>query len=179
MTEEQFRTPLPVPDSDSVYRQCFKQLLKPIPGSEYRRFPKESDFVPHADGLSVNWSAYSSIESIYLLLGISYKHKKPEYKNPREFGLFKLPIAFIRAIENVIDVRHSPVYNGNPAPVGSPNNYAHASIIYPDDEEIRLKLSDYCRENHEHAYCEGNFDLLEPEIEELRRRLDNTPFHRF
>lgn len=178
MTEEQFRTPLPVPDSDSVFRQCFKLNLKPIPGSDSRRFPSDSHFIPDTDGLSVNWDAYCTIDSVYHIIGLTFKHKKETFKNPKDFGLFKIPVAFVRAIENVIDVKHSPVYNGNPASVGNPNNYAHASLIYPDDEEIRLKLSDFCKENHDGSYCEGDFSLLEPEIEDLRKRLNDTPYHR-
>lgn len=177
-TPEQFLQPLYIPNEDLVYRQAHITRLSKFPNDKKKRFPDESHFKPDPDGLSVNWNGQCTVKGIYEVIGISFKHETSIYKNYREFRLFGLPVGFVRSVEGINDVVHSPVFNGNPAAIGSPNNYAHASILYPDDEEIRVKLSDFCRENYDQIYCTIDFDLLDPIINELRERLDNTPYHR-
>jgi hypothetical protein len=177
MTQEQFLIPLYIPNEDSVFRQAHIQSLKPVPGNNEFRFPRESHFKPHPEGLSVHWNRYISIRGVYHIISLSYKKDTTEYKDPKNFKLFSLPVGFIRSIDGVLDVKHSPVFNGSPAPIGFPNNYAHTSLLYPDDEEIRVKLSDYCKDNHQASYCYINFTLIEPEITALRERLDNTEYH--
>jgi hypothetical protein len=171
---EEYQYPLPIPDEDEVFRQVHKTKLD----KETDRFPKESNFIPDSDGLSVYWNAYCTITNIYEYIGISYRHKKTDYKNPKDFFLFKFLVGFIRKIDGVLDVKHSPVYNGNPSPIGFPNNFAHASIIYSDDVEIRLKLADYCNQNYDTSFCPVDFQYLEKEIIALRERLNDTPYHK-
>ena len=178
MTKEQFLTPLYISSEDDVYRQAHLQSLKPIPGNTEFRFPRESHFKPHSDGLSVHWNRYISIHGVYHTIGLSFKKDTCEYKDAKSFKLFSLPVGFIRSIDGVLDIKHSPVFNGSPAPIGFPNNYAHTSLLYPDDEEIRVKLSDYCKDNQEVSNCYVNFTLIDQEIIALRERLDNTEYHR-
>ena len=177
-TQAQFLTSIPVYETDLVYRQIPLNHLVKSASDKKKRFPNEAHFAPHADGLSVHWNAYCTVESIFKLIGISHKYGSLDFKNPREYRLFSIPVIFLRSLDNV-KVEHSPVFNGNPAPIGTPNNYAHASVIYGIEEvEIRIKLRDYCSENYNISHSPIDFALLDPEIDELRSRLDNTPYHR-
>jgi hypothetical protein len=165
---------LPVPDEDALYRQAhFSKLTGPAGG----RFPKASHFVPDEDGLSVHWDRYIGTAGIYILIGLTYRPGKTVFKDPKDFTVFSLPVSFIRSLEGVAGVIHTPHYSGNPAPVGSPNNYAHTSLLYPKDEEIRIKLSDFCHDTPG-CLCHADIPPLETEIAALRERLDNTPYHR-
>lgn len=177
-TPEEFLTVLPIPDTDLVYRQGHLIKLIKIQGDKKKRFPDETNFVPDPDGLSLHWSAYSTPEYVFKHIGISYKFNSTTYKTYSEFRVFSIPVALFRSLDGV-RVEHTPVYNGNPAPLGVPNNYAHASALYSaEDVEIRLKLSDYCRENYDKSHCSIDFKLLDPIIEDLRERLDQTNYHR-
>lgn len=178
MTEQSFLTSLQISGNDAVYRQAHASILSKMPSDKKKRFPNEAHFKPDSDGLSVNWSRYLSPEEVYHLIGLSFKLGTTDFKDYKAFKIFKLPVEIIRSIEGIEDVVHTPVLNGNPAPIGSPNNYAHASIIYQDDEEIRLKLSDYCQFLYDDSYIPIDIPLLEIEINELRGRLDDTRYHR-
>jgi hypothetical protein len=178
MTKDEFLAPLPITNDDVVYRQAHMTHLKYLPGDKNSRFPKESHFKPDADGLSVNCCRLIPLNGVYHVIGLTYKFNTTHYKDPRQFQVFSLPVEFIRAIENVSDVVHSPVFHGDPAPIGSPNNYAHTSLLYPDDEEIRLKLSDYCQHNHNISFCPVDFSSIDIEVGALRIRLDDTEYHR-
>lgn len=176
MTEAEFLTPLSILSENGVYRQAhLNQMDKNA--SPNRKFPKPAHFSPDPDGLSVHWDRFIQPHGVYHVIGLSYRFGKTEYKNPRDFRLFHFPVGWLRQLEGLVDVVHSPVFHGNPAPVGSPNNYAHASLIYPDDEEIRLKLSNYCQSNFDGCYRPVDFELLDSELNELRARLDQTSYH--
>lgn len=178
MTEAEFKTPLPLSPEDGVYRQTHLSQMDKN-GAPNKKFPKASHFSPDPDGLSVHWDRHIQPQGVFHIIGLSYRVGKSEYKNPRDFRLFHFPVGWLRQLEGLVDVVHSPVFHGNPAPVGSPNNYAHASLIYPDDEEIRLKLSNYCQKNFENCHCQVDFDLLDIELSELRARQNMTSYHYF
>lgn len=174
ITQKQFAEPLPIPPESFVLRQANKTIL-----DKEGRYPKAKHFIPDEDGLSVHWDNFITVEEVFHIIGLSYKFAKEEFKDPCQFHIFKFPVHFLLLIEGIAQVIHSPVFNGNPAPVGMPNNYAHSSICYGQDEEIRLKLSAYCNEEHEVAYCKvQDFELLEKEVEALRLRLNETKYHR-
>ena len=162
-----------IPGEDIVYRQVH---ILAAPKKEGRRIPNEANFSPDGDGLSVHWNKYITIEGIYQILGLSYNAKN-NYINFTQFKVYGFPINFVRSVSGINDVIHSPVINGNPAPVGHPNNRAHASVMYPDDEEIRLKLADYVLNNYQQSYCDVDVSGLSSEIQQLRERLNNTPYH--
>lgn len=177
MTKKQFLTPLSILDDHSVFRQVPIQDLYPKEDHP-QKYPKPSHFKPHSDGLSVYWNQHIDAERVYNIIGLSYRTNKTEYKDPIKFLVFLIPVAHLRSIEGITEVSHTPHYSGDPAPVGSPNIYAHASIVFLDDEEIRLNLSDYCRNNHASCHCKVHFPTIESNVNELRQRLDNTIYHR-
>ncbi|MGN7722273.1 hypothetical protein [Chitinophaga sp. 22620] len=156
-----------------VYRQAHIDKLK------NKRIPSESHFIPDSDGLSVYWNRHCTVNEIYILIGLSYRHKKTEYKNHEHFKVFKLNAGMLRSINGVQDVLHTPIINGNPAPLGQPNNYSHSSVIYENDEEIRMKICDFISENYDECYCDFEPSSLNDQIAALRERLDNTEYHRY
>jgi hypothetical protein len=87
-------------------------------------------------------------------------------------------VGFLRSISGIESVEHNPVINGNPAPVGKPNNYSHSLVMYQDDELIRKTLSTHIRDNQEDTYCLFEANSLNERLEELRQRLNDTPYHR-
>lgn len=178
MTQAEFTTPLLIPDEDAVYRQAFIGHLVKLPANKNIRYPSESHFKPDPDGLSVHWCRYIGLNGVYHILGLSYRKGTTQYKDYKAFRVFTLPVEYLRLLEGIQEVTHSPVFNGDPAKIGFPNNYAHTSVIYPDDEEIRMKLSDYCMFYYDNSYRPADFALLDTEINKLRERLDNTPYHR-
>ena len=178
MTPDEFQISLIINDDDSVYRQAHVSRLIKTESSKKRRHPSESHFKPDPDGLSVHWNKHITVSGVFHIIGLSYKIGKGEYKDFKCFEVFSIPVEYIRSLEGVQAVVHSPVFNGDPAPIGSPNNYAHTSLIYPDDEEIRLKLSDYCQFDYDNSYCPADFTILDEEINELRKRLNDTIYHK-
>jgi hypothetical protein len=175
ITEAAYQTPLPIPDKHHLYRHTHYDDLD----KEGRRYPKAKHFKLREGELelSVNWDAHITVEEVFYLIGLGYNAKQ-QFKDYTKFKVFKLEVDFLRKLTGIEKVVHSPVFNGNPAPVGSPNNYAHASIYYPDDEEIRIKLSNYCNDDYNNKHCEADFALLEPVVQELRSRLNNTRYHK-
>jgi hypothetical protein len=176
MTEEQFLIPISIAIKDSVYRHAHLNNLIPTQDKKFR-IPRPSHFKPDHDGLSVNLDRLITINGVYHIIGLSYKIGKPQYKDPKEFKLFRIPVQFIRSMEGIIDVIHTPIFRGNPAPIGFPNNYAHTSLLYPDDEEIRLKLSDYCWKNYDTCHCAVDFTFIELEVMKLREKLNSSIYH--
>lgn len=175
LTEAEFILSLPVPNDSNVYRQVHKNDLD----KQSRRFPQAKHFKLKKDelDLSVNWATYVTIDEVFYLIGLSH-NAKGNFKDVRMYEVFKFPVDFLRKLEGIEKVVHSPVLNGNPAPVGRPNIYAHTSVFYPDDEEVRKKLSNYCNDDYKNSYCSINIELIEPIIEKLRERLNNTKYHR-
>lgn len=178
ITESQFVVSLPIPNEDEVYRQVPLTELD----NEEGRFPKPNHFTIKYDRgekeLSVNWSMHTSIEHAYCVIGLTNDFKG-EYKDPKRYKLFSLPVAFLRNIKGIQKVMHSPVFNGNPAKIGRPNNFAHASIYFPkeEQEEIRRKLSTYCNQNYNDSFKQVDYNIVCPIIEQLKERKQKTKFH--
>lgn len=165
----------PIPGEDHVYRHCH---FSAVTREKKLRFPNEAHFKPDPDGLSVNWDKRIAIKQIYILLGLSYKNQETDiFKDHKQFQVFKYPVDVLRGIPGIESVEHDPIYFGNPSPMGKPNNPAHALVKYPDDEEIRLVLSDYARENNAESYCPFDVNSLNAEIEELKSRLPDVPYN--
>lgn len=109
-----------IPDQDIVFRRVHRNhvdgdnMVMPV------AFPTEED------GLSVNWSKYSTPENT--------KNESVSFgKDPSNYGVISLPVITVREIP--LRVIHSP----------RPHNLAHSSILdipprKPNDLGIRLKL---------------------------------------
>jgi hypothetical protein len=175
---DQLLKPLTIENEDSIYRQASVFHLAKTPQQKKRRYPNESHFVPDKDGLSVYWTKYIKLKDVFIIIGLSYVKDTEVYKDHTHFKIFKFPVSFVKAIEGILGVLHSPVYNGNPAPVGSPNIFSHSLVVYENDPEIRMKLSDYCRDNNDSSFCDFNVHSIDEEVKELRDRLNDTPFHK-
>jgi hypothetical protein len=175
IAEDEFQIPLTIPDEASVYRQVhYNELDK-----DNRRYPKASHFKlkeGEAD-LSVNWDQWICSDEVYHIIGLSH-NARSEFKDIRKFKIFKISVDYLRKLSGIEKVSHSPKYNGNPAPIGKPNNYSHSSVFYPDDEEIRKKLSNYCNDNDPGLASSVNYSVLEKIIDQLKERLNETKYHR-
>lgn len=125
-----------IPDAADAWRLIPSHMVKK--GS---RIPSESMFVPDVDGLSVDWSKYSSPEESLIRTGLTFRFNSSEFKDPSRFLVFKLNVGQVRKQEGIIAVNHTPIFQGNPPSKGNPNNRSHSSIL-GSDEEVRLKLRD-------------------------------------
>ncbi len=165
-----------IPDEDYVFRQT---VPRERTGSKKRKFPNESHFQLSEGerGLSVNWTKHITLEENFLLISITYG-RKSNFLDHRMFKIFQYPVALFRNIEQIKDVIHTPLENGDPAPVGEPNNPSHSEVIYENDMEIFVKLSDYCDKNFKEAYCDFDVNSINEKTEELRAKLNNTKYHR-
>ena len=164
-----------IPDKDFVYRRIPTGHLI---GDKPRRFPSPSHFKFIGDGLSVNWDKYISVNENIILIGITYKKDMDEFMDYTPYHIFKFNVGKVKLIAEEIEIKHNPVFHKEiPSPPGCPNNKAHSLVIYSDDEEIRLKLSEYCSSEKD-AKCDCNVKLLKNEIEELRKRLNETKYHK-
>ena len=164
----------PIPDEDNIYRHCHHtNVIKEKP----LRFPNEAHFKPDPDGLSVNWDRKITIPQIFILIGLSF-NRNDWFIDHKQFQLFRFPVSFLRSVSGIESVEHDPVFHGNPSPIGKPNNPAHALVKYPDDEEIRMTLSDYARVNSSESYSPFAVNSLNAEIEELRSRLPDVPYNK-
>src|SRR5690606_11561527 len=108
---------LSIPNEDYVYRQTTPRDRK---RSGKRKFPNESHFQlkDGERGLSVNWSKYNTVEENFLLISLTHS-KSGVFLDHKMFKIFRYPVSIFRKIEKIEDVIYSPVYNGNPAPVGN------------------------------------------------------------
>lgn len=170
--------PLLIGNEDFVYRQVHVQALLKLPASKKRRYPNETHFVPDPDGLSVYWKKQIELKNVFITIGLSYKFNTNEFKDHTLFKVFEFPVAFIKTIEGISQVLHAPVFNGDPAPVGYPNIFSHSLVAYENDPEIRLKLSDYCRDNNNSSFCDFDVHSIDNEVGKLRDKLNDTPFHK-
>ena len=174
ISKSQFDIPLDILDKNHVIRNVHENELDKID----KKVPKASHFSFRNDekDLSVNCEAIFSADKICKLIGLTHK-KNGEFKNIHDFKLFRFPVGFLRNLEGVNKVLHTPIFNGDPSPVGSPNNFSHSSIYLENDEEIRLKISDYCRKNLTESLCVIDYEHLSKEIIKLRELENKTEFH--
>jgi len=156
-------------ETENVFRQIHFSVF---PKGEKKRFPKESHFTSEPDGLSVNWEKHCGLNESFIIIGLSYKPNTTVYKNPADYKAFKFNVAVLKKIEGINDVIHDPMYYGNPAPLGKPNNRGHALVKYPNDEEIRVNLCDLVGNNYDKINCKPDIKLIEQEIIKLRDRLE-------
>ena len=149
---------------------------------ERRRIPASSHFALRAGetGLSVNW--YPRIDPVthYTLIAIQH-NGSGVFLDPNSFRVYALPVDMLRQLDGIAEVCHDPVFNGDPAPVGHPNNPSHAEVIYTDQEnnlDARLILSEYCQKHPEAYHYPFPDPGLDAAIEALRARNNDTPYHR-
>jgi len=162
-------------EEDFVYRQVPVQQRISNRGKKY---PSESHFIlrESEDSLSFNWAKYIDVQKNFQLIGISYFRDK--FLDYTAFKIFRFPVNFLKSLSKFKRVEYSPVFNGLPSPIGQPNIKSHTSLHCDAfDDAIRAELSDFCLDNYEQSYCEFDVKLVRAEIEELRARGNDTPFH--
>jgi len=166
-----------IPDESFVFRQVLPRERK---GPKKRRFPNEAHFElrENETGLSVNWDKYINVKKNYTLIALTLNPKSGKFQDHTFYKIFKYPVKIFRNIENIDDVIHKPIFNGNPAPVGKPNNQSHSEVIYENDLEIFVKLSDYCHKEFENSYCEFDVNSINDKVKELKDLLNDTSYHR-
>ncbi len=162
-----------ITEEDFVYRQI--PVQKRIVNRN-RKYPSESCFIlrDFEDSLSFNLERYINVDKNYKLIGITYSNGS--WLNYTSFKIIKFPVIFLRSLSKFSNINHSPVNNGQPSDVGHPNNKSHTSLYCEAfDEGVRVELSDYCLESNNE--CEFDVKLIREEIEALRGRGNETPFH--
>jgi hypothetical protein len=162
-----------IPNDDFVLRHVHSDDRT---GSKGRRYPNEAHFILEDGerGLSVNWDKYMDVRNNYILIGSTY-NKNNRFIDYTFFKIFKFKVKNIRSIVGIRDVVHDPVFFGEHPKIGSPNNQAHSLILYEDDinnGDVRMNLSDYCRNNFDTSYCNFDVSKLKEEINLLQKRLD-------
>jgi hypothetical protein len=168
-----------IPATDHVARHCFVGQTQKRGG---RRFPSPDCFALRKgeEGLSVNWHERIDTSVHFILIGLQH-NKLGEFLNPKSFRIFTLPVKFLRDLSGIDKVEHVPVFNGDPAPIGKPNNPWHAEVYYADRDnntDVRLQLSEYCQHAGSESHKEFPNGQLEQHIAALQSRGNNTPYHR-
>ena len=178
LTESQHQISLPIPNEDYLYRQVPLTELD----RESQRFPLPANFTIKFDRgeteLSCNWDRHIAVEEIYYIIGLSH-NQNMEFKDYKKYRVIKLPIGSVRKITEIEKVTHSPSFYGNPALIGKPNIYSHASVFYLEINKVeaRKKLSTYCHLNQEVCLQSVDFDAIDSKIDELRSRGQKTKYH--
>ncbi|MEX2411971.1 MAG: hypothetical protein WD607_11515 [Candidatus Paceibacterota bacterium] len=131
-----------IPDDSSLFRHVHKTNMD----KRNRRIPSESNFsIKKGDeGLSVDWDKYTTPGKIFARISNTYKFGKTEFKDHKDFYIYKLDTRFVRNIPDVRKISHDPLFNGDPASIGNPNNRAHSLVLFDlhNDPEVRTKLRD-------------------------------------
>lgn len=148
--------------------------------SRGKKFPGEGHFELRdgEESLSFNWNKHIDVPKNYILLGLTF-NINDLYLEYTGYKIFKYPVSFLKALPKFISLDHTPNYYGSPSPNGKPNNRAHSSLdcgIF--DDGTRVALSDYCIENIEESECNFKIKAIKGEIEELRARANDTPYHK-
>jgi len=162
-----------IPDGDSLYRHVhFSKYDKTD------KFPLPDAFIPDPDGLSLYWEKYvPHVKEVYYLIGLSFTAKS-KFKDHTGFLIFKIPKNNFIIIDGVQSVSHDPLQYAMPK-VGRPNNRSHSLAIYDDSNlQVRQILSAYCRGNYKTCFCKFDLNSINKELNELRDRLENTPYHK-
>lgn len=146
-----------------------------------RKFPGADHFAIRKDlgenSLSFNWGKYADIKISYSLIGITIGNNG-KFISPGSYVFYKYPKDILKSLPKFEKIIHSPDWNGNPSPIGKPNNKSHALLFCGDfNASTRAVLSLYCQEN-ESAKLTYKLAAVLKEIEELKKRGNNTPFHK-
>lgn len=74
------------------------------------------------------------------------------------------------------NIKPTPVNNGNPAPIGKPNNPAHCDVVISTKNQTaaRVMLSDYSQDKE----CTPDKEEMTDLIMRFREKGNDTPFHR-
>jgi len=145
-----------------------------------RRHPNESHFIlkDGEDGLSFNWNKYAKEKRGLIVIGLKIGNNG-SFIPISDYSYFKFPVSFLYSIVGVYEIVHNPIFNGDPSEVGSPNNKSHSLVVFDrDDLSVRVNLSDYCNEHYESAKCDTDLAEIASRLNELRDRLNNTPYHK-
>lgn len=145
-----------------------------------RRFPNEATFglKPNEKGLSLNWNKYCCEKKSLIVKGLT-KSKFEPYKfidiSPNI--VFKFPS---EVLEQCGELKHTPIYNGNPSPEGDPNNISHFELFHTGDDDLkmRLHLAQYCNEKYEESFCQIEMKKVILELDELKLQGNDTPYHK-
>ncbi|RYE12450.1 MAG: hypothetical protein EOP34_10805 [Rickettsiales bacterium] len=165
-----------IDENQVVYRQIPASKRT---GNRPKKYPAEGNFAlkDNEDSLSFNWERYIDIPKNFSLLSIT-ANSKGTLIDYTGFVIFKYPVSFLKSMEKFQDIKHSPLYIDCPSPVGKPNNKSHVSLYYDEnDQGVRAQLSDYCLDNFEFSNCDFPISSIKHEIEELRNRNNDTPYH--
>ena len=129
------------------------------------------------DSLSLNWERYADSKRCFEVLGLTHG-KSGDFLEYSNYVFFRYPLETIKSIPKFEKIVHDPTFNGNPSPVGKPNNLAH-TLLYCGSFDLasRSLLS---------RYCQGNLDSqvalkiksIRKDIEELKQRAPNIPHHK-
>ena len=149
-----------IPDGSVLFRLVPKSMI-----NKRSLRPSENMFKPDSDGLSVDWNKYSSPHESLVRKGLEYKTGRTIFKNPADYLVFQMKVEEIKQLSNELSVLHTPVFRGEPPPIGAPNNRSHSSIqgYVENDEETRLKLRDIAME------VQGiDYEFVQNEVQEQR-----------
>lgn len=146
-----------------------------------RRYPGPDHFMLREDigetYLSFNWESYADAERCHVLIGISFGDNE-EFRKPDGVIHFKYPVEFLETVRGFEKVEHIPEWSGNPSPVGRPNNKSHTGLFCQVfGIATRSQLSEYCHD-YPDTRVKLNFNIIREKVEELKKRENNTPYHR-
>ena len=106
-----------IPDSDKLFQRVHKAHFR------HGKLALSMVFNNHGEGMSTDWSKYSSARKT--------KENAIIYgKNPENYGVIKMNVGVVKAIKQQT-VKHTP----------KPENRAHTDVIGPKDQEIRLRFN--------------------------------------
>lgn len=145
------------------------------------KFPGASHFALREEigekSLSFNWNKYANEKESYTLVGLTHD-RNGNFIDYSVYVFFTYPVDFIKSIPRFERIEHSPEWYGNPSEVGRPNNKSHASLFCGDfNIATRSVLSLYCQ-NNEKSYLKFKLKTIRDEIEDLKARHNNTPYHK-
>lgn len=166
-----------IQDNQLLYRQIPVMLRK---GNRPRMYPGEGCFElrENEDSLSFNLKDKIEPSQNYILIGLS-SNGKGGLNDYTAYKIFQFSVSFLFSLPKFEAILHTPVYGGNPSPVGSPNNPAHVSLLCGNfDEGTRVLMSDYCLDEFDNSEIEFKVATLRNEIEELRNRANDTEYHK-
>jgi hypothetical protein len=154
-------------------------VFRHIPADQIKNgYAPEKQFVPRppesSPSLSLNWDKYASPESTLIQVGLQYHPtKRPEFKDPARFTVFWARRTEIESeLFDEFSLIHTPSFNNNPPPFGSPNNRSHSDLD-SSDEEVRIKLRNIFKEVENKPDLAIVLEKVEAIKQEWMKLLDN------